>query len=304
MAGAVTLLVTGASSRIPSDVSTYNVPILVGTEYMLVTALTGATTLTVTRGHASSASAAHSLGAEVFILAPELLETDNAQASFIQGRTKNYNYIQEFEKIVEVSEIQDAVQHSGGVGSELQFDLDSAKREIALQLEIAMMLNPARAVGSKTAKKSMGGLLGTITTNKTADSGSVDEAAIQEDFRTVVNAGGTPRVIITSTKLAQDIANIYKGRIREDVVNTIGGVMIKTILDPLAPGPIPIIPHMLMPIGTYMVLDTARLALLLLIAFKEEPLSKTKRSDKIMVNGAYSIQIANEEAHAIRYGFS
>jgi hypothetical protein len=301
---AVTLFVTGASSRIPTDVTTFNVPILIDNEYMLVTAISGTTTLTVTRGHASSTTATHNLNAEVHILAPELLENDNAQASFVQGRTKNYNYIQEFEKIVEVTNIQEAVQKVGGINSELQYDIDKAKREIALQLEIATLLNPARAAGSKSTKKSMGGLLGTISTHKTADSGSIDEAAIQEDFRLIKNSGGTPRVIIASTKLAQDMANIYKTRIRTDVVNTIGGVFINTIVDPLAPGPIPIIPHMLMPVGTYMVLDTARLALLWLIPFQEEPLAKTKRASKRMVSGAYSLMIANEEAHAVRYGFS
>lgn len=303
-AGAVTLLVIGASSRIPSDVSTFNVPILVDNEYMLVTGITGATTLTVTRGHSSSITATHAISAEVFILGPELLENDNAQASFVQGRTKNYNYIQEFEKIVEVTKVQEAQQKTGGVGSELQYDVDKAKREIALQFEIAMLLNPARAVGSKTAKASMGGLLGTIITNKTADSGAIDEATIQADFRKIRDAGGTPRAIITSTKLSQDIGNLYKSRIRTDVVNTIGGVLINTIVDPLAPGPIPIIPHMLMPLGTYMILDTARVAILWLYPFQEEPLAKVKRSSKRMISGAYSIMIANETAHAVRYGFS
>lgn len=301
---AVTLLVTGASSRIPSDVSTYNVPLLIGTEYMLVTAISGATTLTVTRGHASSTTAIHALDAEVFILAPELLEDDTAQASFVQGRTKNYNYIQEFEKVVGVSEVQNAVALAGNIGSELQFDIDAAQYEIAQKLEIAMLLNPSRAAGSGTTKASMGGLLGSITTNKTADSGSVDETALQEDFRKVVNGGGVPRVIIASTKMSQDIGNIYKGRIRDDVINTLGGNKITTILDPIAPVPIPIIPHKLMPIGMYMVLDTARLAILWLIPFKETPLAKTRRGETRMINGAYSLKIANEEAHAIRYGFS
>lgn len=303
-ATAVTLVIAGASSRIPTDVSTFNVPVVIDNEYMLVTALTGTTTLTVTRGHASSTTATHAASAEVFILAPELLENDNAQSSFFQGRSKNYNYVQEFEKVIEISALQEASQHTGGVGSEIQYDVNKAKREIAQQLEMAILRNPSRASGSKTTKASMGGLWGTISTHKTADTGSVDSAALQADFRLIRNSGGTPRVIIASTKMAQDIANIYVGRIRTDVVNSIGGVLINTILDPLAPGPVPIIPHIMMPSGAYMILDTARLALFWMIPFYETPLAKTKRSSKRMISGAYSIQIANEEAHAIRYGFS
>lgn len=303
-AGAVTMFVTGASSKIPSDVSTYNVPALIGTEYVLITALSGTTTLTVTRGHASSTSATHAAGDEVFILAPELLENDDAQASFIQGRTKAYNYVQEFEKIVEVSEVQEAVAKNGGIVSEMDFDTMAAMQEIALQLEIAMILNPARASGSKTTKASMGGLLGTISTNKTADSGSIDIAAIQADIRTCVRAGGRPNLLLTSLKLGQDIANLYKDRIRTDVLNTIGGVMVTTIVDPLAKNPIVILPHTLVPSGTYFMLDTTRLAVLWLIAFKKERLAKAKRAAQEMINGAYSLKIANEEAHACRYGFS
>ena len=303
-AGAVTFVVTGASDRIPTDVSTYNVPALIGTEYVLVTALTGSTTLTVTRGHASSTSATHAAADELFILAPVLLENDDAQASFIQGRTKETNYVQEFEKIVEISELQEAVEKEGGVTSEMDFDTMAAMQEIALQLEIAMILNPAAAVGTKTTKASMGGLLGTISTNKTSDSGSIDIAAIQADIRSCVRAGGRPNLLLTSLQLGQDIANLYKDRIRTDVLNTIGGVMITTIVDPLAKNPIVVLPHNLCPAGTYFMLDTTRLAVLWLIAFKQDRLAKTKRAAKNMINGAYSIKIANEEAHACRYGFS
>lgn len=305
-ATAVTLAITAgdATDKFPSDIATFNVMIKVDSEYMNATALVGSNTLTVTRGFASSTTAAHNAAAVVHILGQREAEGVDSKKSNARQRTAKTGYVQAFSRTVEITEEQEKTLKYGGIASEVQIQLNRRKRELANELEKSIVMNPSGSAGSGSVGSYMTGLMGFISTNKESDSGSVDTAALEEDFRKVWDAGGTPRMILTTGKLAQDIAGIYTNRIRTDVINTIGGNAIKTIFDPLMESPIPIVPSRHMPAGHYMILDTGRMVLRYFIAFnqKEEPVTGGKT--KYLIKGNYSLELHNETAHAWRYGFS
>lgn len=305
-ATAVTLAITAgdAADKFPNDVATFNTMILVDAEYMNVTALSGSNTLIVTRGFASSATAAHNVDAVVHILAQNETEGVDSKKATARARQPKSNYVQAFSRTVEVTEEQEKTLKYGGVSSELQNQIDRRKRELANELEKAIILNPAGSAGAGSTPSRMTGLAGFISTNLTSDSGSIDKAALEADFRTIWDAGGTPRAILTTGKLAQDIAGLYDSRIRTDVINTVGGHAIKTLLDPLMESPVPIIPTRHMPAGQYMILDTGRISLNWFIAFYEKEEYVTGGKRKYLIKGNYSLELHNEEAHARRYGFS
>ena len=143
-----------------------------------------------------------------------------------------------------------------------------------------------------------------MVTTSTSDSGGIDTACIEADIKTIWEAGGVPRVILTTGKLAQDIATLYASRIQTDITTTIGGVNITSIINPLGAGPIAIIPHRLMNAGEYFILDTSRMALGYVRPFQMQPLSKGGDSEKRLIIGDYTLELMNATAFTSRYGLT
>ncbi|MFC1714857.1 DUF5309 family protein [Candidatus Poribacteria bacterium] len=292
------------ADKFPPDVATYNTVIRVDQEYMLVTAVS-TDTLTITRGYGSTTAATHSSGASVHIVSQIEHEGADGKQAVARSRTRPSNYTQTFSRTVEVSGVQEAIKKLGGITSEVDYQIMQAMRQLALELEktIVMGVKSQAGDGSSTFR-TMGGLWALMSTNRTSDSGSIDTTAIETDIRSIWDAGGVPRAIVTSGKLAQDISNLYADRIRTDVQAAVGGVNITSIINPLGVGPIAIIPHRMVADGEYYMLDTTRVALGYLRPFIMKDLADDGDADKRWIGGDYTLQLMNEKAHAYRYGFS
>jgi len=292
------------SDKFPPDVATYNAVIRVDQEYMLVTSKSG-DVLTVSRGYGGTTKSTHASGAVVHIISQLEHEGANGKQAIARARTRPSNYVQTFSRTVEVSGIQEAVKKLGGITSEIDYQIMQAMRQLALELEKTIVMGVKSQEGDGSSSfRTMGGLWAIISTNKTADTGSVDTDAIEADIRSIWDSGGVPRAIVTSGKLAQDIANLYADRIRTDIQTTIGGVNITSVINPLGEGPIAIIPHRTVADGEYYMLDTARIALGYLRPFYMKDLADDGDADKRWIGGDYTLELMNEKAHAYRYGFS
>jgi hypothetical protein len=308
IADTVTTQITVASGdgtdKFPPDVDSYNVVIRVDQEYMLVTG-ESSDALTVTRGYGSTTKATHSAGATVHIISQMEHEGANGKGAVARARIRPSNYVQTFSRTVEVSGVQEAIKKLGGITSEIDYQIMQAMRQIALELEKTLIMGvKAQAGDGSSSFRTMGGLWAVISTNRTSDSGTIDTDAIESDIRTIWDEGGVPRAIVTSGKLAQDLANLYSDRIRTDVLTTIGGVNVTSIVNPLGVGPIAIIPHRMVADGEYFMLDTSRIALGYLRPFFMKDLADDGDADKRWIGGDYTLELMNEKAHAYRYGFS
>jgi hypothetical protein len=174
-----------------------------------------------------------------------------------------------------------------------------------LELEKTLIMGvKAQAGDGSSTFRTMGGLWAMVSTNRTSDSGAIDTTAIEADIRTIWNAGGVPRAILTTGKLAQDICNLYSDRIRTPIEMSIGGARISGIINPLADGIIPVIPHRLVAAGEYFMLDVARIGLGYLRPFFMKDLADDGDADKRWLGGDYTLELLNEKAHCYRYGFS
>ena len=292
------------ADKFPPDVSSYNVVIRIDQEFMLVTGAAG-DVLTVTRGYGSTVAATHASGATVHIVSQMEHEGANGKQAVARARSRPSNYVQTFSRTVDVSGVQEAIKKLGGITSEIDYQIIQAMRQLALELEKTLVMGVKSQVGDGSSTfRTMGGLWAMINTNRTSDSGLIDTDAIETDIRSIWDAGGVPRAIVTSGKLAQDISNLYATRIRTDVQTSVGGVNITSIINPLGVGPIAIIPHRMVADGEYYMLDTARIALGYLRAFFMKNLADDGDADKRWIGGDYTLQLMNEEAHAYRYGFS
>jgi hypothetical protein len=281
-----------------------DVVIRVDQEYMLGTAVS-TDVISVTRGYQSTVAATHAAEAVVHIVSQMEHEGADAKKAIAKVRARPSNYVQTFSRTVEVSGVQDAVKKLGGIGSEVDYQVMVAMRQLALELEKTLIMGVKAIVGDgSTDYRLMGGLWAMIASNRESDSGNIDTTSLEADIKTIWEAGGVPRAILTTGKLAQDIANLYVGRIQTDVLTRIGGVNITSIINPLGVGPIAIIPHRLMADGEYYILDTMKIGLGYIRPFHMKPLAEDGDSEKRWIGGDYTLELLNETAHCYRYGFS
>jgi hypothetical protein len=293
------------ADKFPEDVDTYNVVIRIDQEYMLVTN-ESSDVLTVTRGYGNTTKSTHASGAAVHVISQLEDEGADGKKAFARARTRPSNYLQTFSRTVEVSGVQEAVRTLGGITSEIDYQIMQAMRQLALELEKTLLMGVKAQAGAADGGgfRTMGGLWAMITTNKTQDSGSIDTAAVEADIRTIWDAGGVPRAIVTTGKLAQDLSSLYADRVRTGIETTIGGVNVTSIINPLGEGPIAIIPHRMIADGEYFMLDTARIGLGFLRPFFMKNLADDGDADKRWIGGDYTLELMNEKAHCYRYGFS
>lgn len=278
--------------------------IRVDQEYMIVTGVS-TNTLTVTRGYGSTTPAIHADNAIVHIVSQVQHEGADAKKATANARTKPSNYVQTFSRTIEVSGVQEAIKKLGGITSEVDYQVMQAMRQLALELEKTLIMGVKAQVGNGSSTyRTMGGLWSMISTNRTSDSGSIDTTAIEADIKKIWDAGGIPRAILCSGGMAQSISNLYASRVINDVLTTIGGFKVTSIINPLASGPIAIIPHRLVAEGEYFMLDTERIALGYLRPFYMKPLAQDGDAEKRWIGGDYTLELMNETAHAYRYGFS
>jgi hypothetical protein len=131
------------------------------------------------------------------------LSTGNANAQ-IEGadftfaipaaRTRVNNYTQIFTKSVEVSETQKAVT-TAGVDDEFAFQLEKRMKEIATDIEKALITGTGNSGASGTARE-LKGILAFITTNVETGTGTGDEALTETMYnnalQTIWASGGRP----------------------------------------------------------------------------------------------------------------
>ena len=273
-------------------------------EYMLVTAVS-TDTITVTRGYGSTTAATHAAGSIIHIVGQMEHEGADAKPAIAKVRTRPSNYVQTFSRTVEVSGVQEAIKKLGGITSEVDYQIMIAMRQLALELEKTLVMGVKSQVGDgSSAYRTMGGLWAMLTSNRTSDSGAIDTTAIEADIRTMWEAGGVPRAIVCTGKMAQEIANLYSSRVVTNVESQLGGINITSIINPLGTGPIAIVPHRQMAAGEYFTLDTSKIALGYLRPFFMDPLAKVGDAEMRWIGGDYTLEVINEAAHTYRYGLT
>jgi len=163
-------------------------------EVMRVTALTNATTLTVTRGYsgtaaAHSAKSMHSLG-----MAPK----DNATPGDAVSRVpqKITNYVQPFETPVEASWFRMASKTVGD-GNTIDKQTEMVFTEINRQLAKAILYGLKKKDASNKIFL-MGGIFQQLSSNVTSVGGALGLSNIDALILKIVNAGGNPTTISVS----------------------------------------------------------------------------------------------------------
>jgi hypothetical protein len=269
----------------------------IGTEYVLATSAS-TDAITVTRGYNSSTAATHAANVRIQVIGPVHTEGKDADLAVSTVRTKPNNQIQLFMEPIHVSGQQEAVDKYGGVTSEIDYQTVKAMGMASEHLEMSLFWSTLQNHAANTPGL-MNGFYNLITTNRTADTGTVDEAAIQADILSIWDEGSVPQIIIAAGKVCQDIAALYSDRIRSDVTVNTGGAQITAVIDVLGGGPIIVMPHRLLE-GEYFMLNLNAAALVYLRPFFLKDLADDGDADKRTLIGDYTLELHNEKGHAYR----
>lgn len=287
-----------------ADVANQNHIINIDSEYMLATATPATDQLTISRGYQGSTAASHTNEARVWIVSQPTHEGADAGNAVSVTRTRPSNYVQTFRATIEVSGVQEAVRHLGGVTSEMGYEMSKAMMSLANQLEMTIIRGPGAAAGTKdTNFRVMDSLNTMIDTNRAGSTGSITTTHVETDIQTIWDAGGTPVVILGSGAVINAISNLYKDRIRSDPMFQIGGQNITGIINPLAEGMIFLVPHRYL-YQEYFMLDLNRIALGFIRPFFMKDLADAGDADKRMILGDYTLELHNETAHCYRSGIT
>ena len=284
-------------------------------EVMLVTAInTSSKTLTVTRGYGATTAAAITNAATIHILGNAALEGDDAALARFTARVRQTNYTQIFTAGVEVSGSQLAVRNIG-VPHELNYQKQQRTRELLRDLENTVINGVAPAAnpqGSAAVRRTMRGILSFIATNTfkpdvngfPADE-TITEAGINAALRSIWQNGSAQADLILVGAGQKRALNALLFPMRsfsasDDRYRSLVNVYETDF------GVCRVVMSRWVPEGTILFLDSSRIEVLPLAgrSFQYKPLAATGDRDCGQIIGEYTVELRNENAHAVISGLS
>jgi hypothetical protein len=289
-------------------------------EVMLVTAI-ATNVLTVVRRYGGTAGSALTNAQKLLILGNAAIEGDDRPATQVTSRSRKRNYTQIFSSAIEVSGSMRAARAHGvsEVGGEADYQKQERLRELLRDLENCVINGVAPAAspqGSGSVRRTMNGIIPSITTNQfvpgsggiPAGGGSgnvLNEIVLNAALRAAwEQSSGTIDTILCGgaqkRKVNEFLSNSrFFGPSSEKLTNLVN-------LYESDFGVQRILLSRWVPADTVLLLDSSRLQVMPLQgrSFHYKPLAATGDSETGMVFGEYTLEIKNENAHALLRGLA
>jgi hypothetical protein len=286
-------------------------------EIMFVTGVSG-NVLTVVRRYGGTTGGSLANGMRLFIVGNAALEGDDRPATQYTNRTRKRNYTQIFTAGVEVSGSMRA-SRLHAVGDEVNFQKQERMRELLRDLENSVINGVAAATnpqGSSSVRRTMNGLLPSITTNAfTPGSGGfpsgggagtqLNETLINTALRTIwEQSAGRVDTIVCGGAQKRRINELLSGMRFYSGMDTKVNARISVYESDF--GVCKVLLCRSMPADTIALIDSSRLQVMPLAgrSFHYKPLAATGDSEVGMVLGEYTLEIKNENAHGLIRGLS
>ena len=215
-------------------------------------------------------------------------------------RTRKGNYTQIFEKVAKVSGSQEAVKKYG-IKSELAYQMANRMKEIAKDVEYAIINNTSKVAGSASTARKMGGIQAFVTTNVDDNGGTprdLTEDLLNDGIQSAWQAGGDPNVVVVCGKHKRVISEFTAG-----VTKTLEAEDKRLIaaVDVYESnfGVVRIIPHRYMLTDTLFILDTNYWKIAYLRPFKVKDIPPTGDYVAKAIIGELTLEARAEKANAI-----
>ena len=256
--------------------------------------------LVVTRGFGGTTAATLLPGEELFAISDAALEGADVDGDISQPRVRRNNIAQIFKKDVIVSGTVEAVNHLGGIGSEMDHQRNQRLKEAVRDLEKALIRgrSSGNSIGSASARRTMDGILARLTTNVTSI-GSVTPELLDDVIKSAWDNGGDDLdLIVADSNFKRQIDAFNSTRI--EVQNRDEGYRNRVSTFESTYGEQEVILNRWMPPNSLMVISTQRIRVVPVTgrSFRFMPVSRTGDAEKGMVIGEYTVEIFNEEGMA------
>ena len=170
--------------------------------------------LVISRGFSGTTAVAYTTGDAVVGLGSALAEGSAPPSARAVDRVDRYNYTQIFGPVaVQVSGSEQVVQKYGLVGTEFDHQVANRIKELAIQVEQAI-LNGIPSAGSGTLGRTMGGFTNYISTNVDSTTTTLSDAAILAQMEACFDAGGNPDRFILGSKQKRTVSGLDSTNIR------------------------------------------------------------------------------------------
>lgn len=311
------------ASIVVDDASVFQVGDLVrphgSNEVMFVASInTGTQTLTVARAYGGTSPATLADNMVLHILGNAALEGADAPEARFTNRVRRQNYTQIFTAAVEVSGSMQAAR-SFGVGDEMDYQKQERMRELLRDLENCVINGVAPTAtqqGSSTVRRSMNGIINSVTSNRfTPGSGSIPDGDGEGDELNEAVLNAALRAIWESSSGAVDtivVGGAQKRRLNSFTTGSRAYLPEDTSYKNLVSvyesdfGVCRIVLSRWMPSDQVLLIDSARVSVLPLQgrSFHFKPLAATGDSVSGQVIGEYTLEFKNEQAHGLIRGLA
>ncbi|MEL6330632.1 MAG: DUF5309 family protein [Planctomycetota bacterium] len=313
----------GDTAFVVAEIEAFSVGDLVrpgdSAEVMLVTAVNAGTSgVQVTRGYGGTAQATLADQMPLAVIGNAALEGETAPEARFTSRVRKRNFTQILTASVEVSGSMQA-SRAYGVADELDFQKQERMRELLRDLENTVINGVAPAAdqeGSSTVRRSMNGIIRSLTTNAfQPDSGPIPagESAANEMDEPMLNAAlravweqssGTVDTIVcggAQKRRINSFATAARAYLPED---TRYRDMLSVYESDF--GVCRVIMSRWVPSDTLLLLDSSRVSVLPLRgrSFHFKRLAETGDAVSGQVIGEYTLELKNENAHATLTGLA
>jgi hypothetical protein len=283
------------------------------TEVILVTNVAG-NTLTLTRGYGGTTRAALRHQQAVAILGNASLEGADAGPARFTLRVRQSNYTQIFAAAVQVSGTEAAVRQIG-VDDEMDYQKTQRLRELLRDLECTIINGVAPAAdpqGSATVRRTMRGILASITTHSLAPGEGLlpTEAALTEEhvnlaLRTIWESSGSkPDLIVCGGAQKRRINGFIQATQRFAPTAEAFKNLVSTYESDY--GVCRVVLSRFVPSDAVLLLDSSRISVVPLVgrSFQFRTLATTGDYQSGEVLGEYTLEFRNEKAHGMIRGLT
>ena len=190
-----------------------------------------------------------------------------------------------------------------GVKSEMGYQMAKAAKELALDIERALITQATKNPGSKTAARIMGGVPFWITTNSTNVGGALTEDELNSILQACWQKGGRPSKVYLSGNQKRVVSSwtgkgdAYVDSNKQKLINMISSYQSDF-------GVVSFIPHRMMEDASVFVIDPDYWKVAYLRPIRSYDLPKTGDSIKKVLLGEYTLEARAEAASGMMTGLT
>jgi hypothetical protein len=142
--------------------------------------------------------------------ANKAIEGNDAAAVAITPTLRPGNYCQILTKSWQISDTQEAID-TAGRSSEIGYQTAKHLKELARDIEYALLINASSAAGASGTARQLKGIIGWISTTNTTGAGTADEALtetmLNDNLSAVWALGGFPSALLVGSFQKRKISN-------------------------------------------------------------------------------------------------